>query len=142
MGAGAFATKDIGQQRGGSWWVRGVTRLKLWGSHTLARFPAHNVINVKTICETDQDFGPLVEEFLSNGILDESTALQLFLVLHRSLRQQSPYHPYIQGLPSGAELPVNYSEGMLRELAGTEVYDAVHVCHPAHACAALGVSCV
>lgn len=85
MGVAAFATEEIVRRRGGNWLVRAATRLKLWGSYTLARFPAYNVINVKTICETDEHFGPLVEEFLSAGVLDESTALQLILVLHRSL---------------------------------------------------------
>jgi hypothetical protein len=63
---------------------------------------------------------------LSKGVLDEHTALQLFLVLHRSLQQQSPYQPYIQALPSGEELPVNYGEGLLQEIAGTDAHDAVH----------------
>lgn len=132
MGTGTFATEEIWHRRGTHWFVRALTRLKLWGSHTLARFPAHSVINVKTICETDQAFGSLIEEFLSKDMLDESTALSLFLVLHHSLQQQSPYHTYIQGLPTGAELPVNYEDGMLQELAGTEAYDAVHVCRCDH----------
>ena len=138
MGAAAFATEEIERRRGGNWMVRTATRLKLWGSYALARFPANNVINVKTICEADQHFGPLVEEYVARGVLDERTALQLFLVLHRSLEQQSPYHPYIQGLPSGAELPVNFADEMLEELAGTEAYDAVHVRIQGHFSAFLG----
>lgn len=127
MGGGAFATEEIRQRWRSNWVVRAAKRLKLWGSHTLAKFPAYSMINVNTICETDQAFGPLIQEFLSKGMLDESTTLQLFLVLHRSLQQESPYHPYIQSLPTGAELPVNFAQGMLQELAGTEAYDAVHV---------------
>jgi hypothetical protein len=129
MGVGAFATEEIWHRMGSNWFTRAASRLKLWGSHTLAKFPAHSVINTKTICEMHDDFGPVFQEFLSKGLLDENTALQLFLVLHRSLQQQSPYHPYVQGLPTGAELPVNYDKGLLEEIAGTDAYDAVHVCH-------------
>lgn len=127
MGTGVFISEEANRHGVGARVWRIVQRLRFWGSNTLAKFSAKSVINVKNICEKDDDFGSVIQEALSKHELNESDVLPLFLVLHNSLQHQSPYHAYIQALPLGHDLPLNYTEDMLEELSGTDVYDAVHV---------------
>lgn len=83
------------------------------------------------ICESEPKLGQIVQEALKEGSLEkEDHVLQLWLVVHRALQKESPYAPYIQSLPQGSELPVNYSESLLRELTGTEALVAVQVTPP------------
>jgi hypothetical protein len=130
-GAGAFATAELANKRGGNRVTRVLAKAWPWGSHTLAQFPSVSLISVRTICSRDEKFGSSIQGALEEGLLEnEEQALQLWLILHRALKSDSPYAPYISTLPPGTELPVNYGPSMLLELSGTEAIVAVEVSYP------------
>lgn len=90
---------------------------------TLASFPAKLVINQDSIVD-DVRIGSILKAQLVNGDLDSVAALQVWLLVQRHLGSQSEYAPYIASLPK-PDVPIIYSNDMLRELAGTEVHAAV-----------------
>lgn len=72
----------------------------------------------------DIRIGSILKAHVSSGALDCVEALQVWLLVQRQLGSQSEYAPYIAHLPK-PDVPVVYSEKMLRELSGTEVHAAV-----------------
>ena len=103
---------------GGGWWtwLRGQPR-------ALAAFPLSSTLSSARAC-ADAEVGPLFSRWLADGKLaSEREAVQLYLLVQRARGEASPIAPYLAVLPEPST-PLWWSDGELRELAGTTLWEA------------------
>lgn len=125
-GRGVFAVKDFERSRASKIWDT-LSRLGLArqdGDLVLASFPTQLIVNADTISH-DGQVGSILKHHLLRDNLDHVGILQVWLILQRELGNQSDYSPYINSLPK-PDIPIVYTDELLKELSGTEVYEAVH----------------
>jgi hypothetical protein len=126
-GNGAFATESIRKKFGSNSVTRFVRRLNPFGTPTIAEFPAQSIINAATVQE-DQLLGDVLAKHIRRGSISPDEAVRLWLVMHRAMGAHSPYHGYLQALPASFSTPLYFSEGEMKELAGSPLYHATEVC--------------
>lgn len=126
-GHGAVVNDKSTRMYGSNVVTRTLRRLIPRHYSTIANFPSHTVINAATI-QQDQLLGEVLAKHLGDDAINQEEAVKLWLVVHRAMGPHSPYHPYLQTLPSKIDSPVHYSVKQLRELAGTPLYHAALVC--------------
>jgi hypothetical protein len=125
-GTGVFANEDIKKKFGSTAISRLLRRFNIWGTRVVAEYPAKLVVNSVTV-QLDERLGDVLKRHLACGNINEAEAVQLWLLMHRAMGQQSPYAPYFRTLPSTFDTPVNFTETEMRMLAGTYVNSAVQV---------------
>ncbi|PNH11104.1 hypothetical protein TSOC_002092 [Tetrabaena socialis] len=127
-GLGVFATATVHSPRpGASWWSW------LWpgraggGSQrepvALASFPLAAAITVRTACE-DPVLGEQFSWMLDKQLLDERTAVMVYLLIERLRGDRSRFAPWIESLPRSFDVPVTFSDSELAELRGTTLHRA------------------
>lgn len=93
------------------------------GEATLATFPLESTITASTVSQLPQQ-GPILNELLEEGIVDERTAVILHLVVERLRGKESPLRPWIALLPTSFSTPLFWSDDELEWLKGTALYKA------------------
>ncbi|KXZ56254.1 hypothetical protein GPECTOR_1g221 [Gonium pectorale] len=126
-GLGLFGTVAASAPRPGSpWWSwlwpwRGAGEPRQ--PTTLASFPLAAAITVRTACE-DPVLGPQFSWMLDKQLLDERTAVMVYLLLERLRGDGSRFAPWIRNLPTSFDVPVTFSEQELAALRGTTLHGA------------------
>ncbi|PNW80530.1 hypothetical protein CHLRE_07g321200v5 [Chlamydomonas reinhardtii] len=128
-GLGLFATAAVSAQRhGASWWSW------LWPRRggaagqreptTLAAFPLAAAITARKACQ-DPQLGEQFSWMLDRQLLDERTAVMVYLLVERLRGDKSAYAPWIRALPQSFDAPINFAAADLSELRGTTLAKAV-----------------
>ncbi|GLC33172.1 hypothetical protein PLESTB_000362900 [Pleodorina starrii] len=90
---------------------------------TLASFPLDAAITVRTACN-DPRVGAQFSWMLDKHLLDERTAVMVYLLIERLRGDQSRFAPWIRALPSTFDVPIAFSESEAAELRGTTLHKA------------------
>jgi hypothetical protein len=95
------------------------------GDVPIASFPLTSTLTAPTIvqnCSTTQ--GPVLEELLEQGIIDERVAVMLHLVVEKLRGRNSPLRPWIALLPTKFNTPLFWDDADVEWLKGTTLYKA------------------
>ena len=93
------------------------------GEVSLARFPMESTLTAATISQLPRQ-GPIFNELLDAGIVDERLAVMLHLVVEKMRGKDSPLRPWMALLPTSFSTPLFWSDDELEWLKGTALYKA------------------
>ncbi|KAG2450452.1 hypothetical protein HYH02_004954 [Chlamydomonas schloesseri] len=130
-GLGLFATAAVSAPRHGApWWSWLWPRRGGGGGGgpreptTLAAFPLAAAITARKACQ-DPQLGEQFSWMLDRQLLDERTAVMVYLLVERLRGEQSAYAPWIRALPQSFDVPITFSPADLAHLRGTTLGKAV-----------------
>ncbi|EFJ47486.1 hypothetical protein VOLCADRAFT_91853 [Volvox carteri f. nagariensis] len=90
---------------------------------TLASFPLDAAITVRTACN-DPQVGAQFSWMLDKHLLDERTAVMVYLLIERLRGDKSRFAPWIRALPTTFDVPIAFTAQELAELRGTALHRA------------------
>ncbi|GIL75966.1 hypothetical protein Vretimale_5622 [Volvox reticuliferus] len=113
---------------GAPWWswvwpLRGLHAEPQYEPTTLASFPLDAAITVRTACN-DPQVGQQFSWMLDKHLLDERTAVMVYLLIERLRGNESRFAPWIHALPRTFDVPIVYTDQELAELRGTALHRA------------------
>ncbi|GLI65463.1 hypothetical protein VaNZ11_008813 [Volvox africanus] len=113
---------------GAPWWswvwpLRGLYSGAQYEPATLASFPLDAAITVRT-ARNDPQVGQQFSWMLDKHLLDERTAVMVYLLLERLRGNESRFAPWIHALPRTFDVPIVYTDQELAELHGTALHRA------------------
>ncbi|GIL44630.1 hypothetical protein Vafri_2153 [Volvox africanus] len=113
---------------GAPWWswvwpLRGLHAGAQYEPTTLASFPLDAAITVRTACN-DPQVGQQFSWMLDKHLLDERTAVMVYLLIERLRGNESRFAPWIRALPRTFDVPIVYTDQELAELRGTALHRA------------------
>ncbi|KAG2440994.1 hypothetical protein HXX76_003847 [Chlamydomonas incerta] len=128
-GLGLFSTTTVSAPRHGapwwSWlWPRRGSAAGQREPTTLAAFPLEAAITARKACQ-DPQLGEQFSWMLERQLLDERTAVMVYLLVERLRGDSSAYAPWIRALPQSFDVPINFAAADLAELRGTSLGRAV-----------------
>ncbi|GFR47156.1 hypothetical protein Agub_g8847, partial [Astrephomene gubernaculifera] len=126
-GLGLFATAPASAPRPGTpWWSwlwprRGAPALP--EPVTLASFPLAAAITLRTAC-SDPQLGEQFSWMVDKQLLDERTAVMVYLLIEKLRGDKSRFAPWIRTLPRSFDVPITFAPTDLAELRGTALQGA------------------
>lgn len=132
-GLGLFANEDLKSRARWPWWRRLLVLCRVGGEPspvTVMSVPDHLILCADNLVK-DPDVGPLYQDMMKQGLLDERTVIMMALMVEKLRASQSRYAPWLDLLPTTFHSPLWFTSKELEELRGTSLYQATKL-HQRH----------